>query len=53
MEKFTTSQLKAAFLELAKKRDEDSNRAYRLCFDVLNSRMGDDKFDAFLDQHGI
>jgi len=53
MGKFTISQLKKAFLELAKKKDEDSNRAYRLCFDALNARMGDDKFDAFLDQHGI
>ena len=53
MEKFTTSQLKKAFLELAKKTDEDSNRAYRLCFDVLNARMGDDKFDSFLDKNGI
>jgi hypothetical protein len=53
MEKFTTSQLKSAFIELATKNDEDSNRAYRLCFDELNRRLGDEKFDRFCDEIGI
>lgn len=53
MNKYSTSQLKAALIELHKRNDEDSNRAYRLTFDELNARMGGDAFDAWLQEVGI
>ena len=50
MNKFTTEQLKAALVELYKL---DELAAYQLAFDELNSRMGDDAFDLWLDEAGI
>lgn len=53
MNKFTTAQLKAALVELHKMTTDDSAKAYRMAFDELNSRMGDDEFDAWCDEVGI
>jgi hypothetical protein len=51
MNKFTTQQLKDAFIELAARKDADA--AYRLAFDELERRLGDDEFDSFLDSVGV
>lgn len=48
MSKFTTEQLQAALILLRKKSDADSFAAYRMTFDELARRMGDD-FDAWCD----
>ena len=53
MSKYTTEQLKAALIELHKMNSEDAGRAFRIAFDELNARMGDDAFDSFLDSTGI
>lgn len=53
MNKYSTGQLKAALIELHKRNDEAANRAYRMTFDELNARMGDDAFDAWLEEVGI
>ena len=50
MNKFTTEQLKAALIDLYK---TNETGAYQLAFDELNRRMGDDAFDAWLDEVGI
>lgn len=53
MEKFTTQQVKNALIELQKMKSEDAFRAYRMAFEELNERLGDDAFDAFLDANGL
>lgn len=53
MNSYSTKQLKAALIELHKRNDEDSNRAYRMTFDELHNRMGDDAFDSWLEEVGI
>jgi hypothetical protein len=53
MNKFTTEQLKEALIGLYARKDADSNAAYALAFEELNRRMGDQAFDAFLDQNGL
>lgn len=53
MNKFTTAQLKAAMIELYKLNTEAARLAYRMTFDELHRRMGDDAFDAWCDDAGI
>lgn len=53
MNKYSTSQLKSALIELHKRNDEAANRAYRVTFDELHRRMGDDAFDSWLEEAGI
>ena len=53
MNKFTAQQLKDAMIELYPRKDQDSNRAYRLAFDLLESKIGEEKMDQFLDAYGF
>lgn len=49
MSKFTTEQIKAAVKELYARNDAEVNAAYRMAFDELESRLGGDAIDAWLD----
>lgn len=53
MDKFTTKQLQNALLRLYARTDADSFAAYQMTFRELHKRMGDDAFDAFLDDNGL
>jgi len=53
MHKFTTSQLQQALIELYKRNDAGAVAAYRMTFDELAARLGDDAFDAWCDAAGI
>ncbi len=53
MNKYTTEQLQAALIGLYARKDEDANAAYRMTFEELNKRMGDEAFDQFLDTNNI
>jgi len=53
MNNFTIKQLKDAMISLYNKKDSDSEAAYRMAFDILESKMSDDKFDQFLDAYGL
>jgi hypothetical protein len=52
MQKFTTKQLQAALIELRAKNTQEANAAFRMTYDELNVRMGDDAFDAWTDSLG-
>ena len=47
MNKYTTQQLKTALRTLYTMNQPD---AYAMVFDELHSRMGDEAFDAFIDE---
>lgn len=49
----TTQLLKDALIELYSRKDDASDAAYRLAFDLLNAKLGDEKFDQFLDAYGL
>ena len=49
MTNFTIKQLQAAFIELYKM---DNMPAYQLCFELLEAKMGEDAFDAWMDKMG-
>ena len=49
----TTQQLKDAMIDLYNKKDNASNAAYRVAFDLLEAKLGDDKMDQFLDAYGM
>jgi hypothetical protein len=53
MKNLTVSQLKNAMIELYPLKDADSEAAYRLAFDLLESKLSDEKFDQFLDSYGL
>jgi len=53
MKDFNIQQLKDAMIELYNKKDDASGAAYRLAFDMLESKMDDDDFDQFLDAYNI
>jgi len=53
MDKFTTAQLQNALIELYKRPDIEAVAAYRMTFDELAVRMGDDAFDAWCETAGI
>jgi hypothetical protein len=53
MGKFTTTQLQNALVELYKRSDAEAVAAYRMTFDELAARMGDDAFDAWCETAGI
>ena len=50
MTNFTTKQLKAALIELY---SMDNMKAYQLCFDLLELKIGEDAMDSFLDSQGV
>lgn len=52
MGKFTTKQLQDALIELRKKKDPDAQAAYRMVFDEVAERMGDERFDEWMDELG-
>lgn len=49
----TASQLKEAMVSLYNKKDNASDMAYRLAFDLLEAKIGEDKMDEFLDAYGM
>ena len=49
----TVQKLKDAMIGLYKKNDEESNAAYRVAFDLLEAKIGEDKLDQFLDAYGM
>jgi len=49
----TAQQLKDAMIELYSKKDQASDIAYRIAFDLLESKIGGDKLDQFLDAYGL
>lgn len=51
MKNFTVQQLKDAMISLHPKKDDLSNRAYRVAFDLLESKIGEEKMDQFLDAY--
>jgi hypothetical protein len=53
MKNFTAKQLKDAMIELYPRNDDASNKAYRLAFDLLESKIGEEKMDQFLDAYGL
>ena len=53
MTNFTVKQLKDAVIELYSKNDDISNIAYRMAFDLLEKKIGEEKLDKFLDAYGI
>ena len=53
MSNFTVKQLKDAMIELYPRNDELSGKAYRVAFDLLESKIGEDKMDQFLDAYGL
>lgn len=53
MTNFTVQQLKDAMIELYSKKDDASNRAYRVAFDLLEAKIGEEKMDQFLDAYGM
>ena len=50
MRNFTIKQLQAAFVELY---SMDNMEAYQLCFSLLEEKMGEDAFDAWMDSKGF
>ena len=40
-------------VELYSKKDEASDIAYRMAFDLLEAKIGEDKLDQFLDAYGL
>jgi hypothetical protein len=50
---FTTTQLQAALLALYVRQDDDAAQAYRMTFDELHARMGDESFDAWCEAQGL
>lgn len=53
MANFTEKQLKDAMIDLYKKNDEISCKAYRIAFDLLEDKIGEEKMDQFLDAYGM
>jgi hypothetical protein len=53
MKNFTTQQLKDAMVALYPKKDDLSCAAYRLAFDLLEAKIGEEKFNQFLEAYGL
>lgn len=53
MNNFTAKQLKDAMIDLYSKSDEISCIAYRIAFDLLEAKIGEEKMDQFLDAYGM
>jgi hypothetical protein len=53
MKNFTAKQLKEAIIELYPRKDQSSVAAYRVAFDLLETKIGEEKMDAFLEAYGI
>ena len=51
--KMTTQNLKDAMIDLYNKKDAASESAYRMAFDLLEAKIGEDKLDQFLDAYGM
>ena len=52
MNKFTTSQLQQALIELRTHADSDAVTAYEMTFDEVCRRMGDEAFDQWCEEQG-
>jgi hypothetical protein len=53
LKNFTTAQLQAALIALYRREDADAAQAYRMTFDELQARMGDESFDAWCEAQGL
>lgn len=53
MTNWTVNQLKDAMIELYSKNDSASSAAYRIAFDLLEQKIGEEKLDQFLDAYGF
>jgi hypothetical protein len=53
MSNLTTKQLKDAMIELYSNKTNEALAAYQLAFDLLEAKIGEDKFDQFLDAYGM
>ena len=53
MNDFTVKQLKDAMIDLYKKNDKLNSIAYRLAFDLLEAKIGEEEMDQFLDAYGM
>lgn len=53
MNTFTIKQLKDAMIDLYPKQDKTSCIAYRMAFDLLESKISDSEMDQFLDAYGL
>jgi len=53
MTNYTVKQLKDAMIELYPRKDDLSNKAYRIAYDLLESKIGEDAMFDFLDAYGI
>ena len=53
MKNFTAQQIKDAMIELYPRKDDLSNRAYRIAFDLLEEKIGEDAMDQFLEAYGL
>jgi len=53
MTTLTAKQLKDAMINLYPLKDDASCRAYRLAFDLLEQKIGEEKLDQFLDAYGL
>ena len=53
MDIFSVESLKESMLNLYCKKDEISNIAYRIAFDMLEEKIGYEKLDQFLTAHNI
>ena len=53
MKKYTLKQLQDAMVELYKRTDEDGEFAYRMAFEEILLRMGDEAFDAWYEKYVI
>ena len=53
MTNYTVQQLKDALISLYSLKDDISFKAYQICFDLLESKIGEEKMDKFLEAYGI
>lgn len=53
MKDFTVQQLKDAMIALYPRKDDDSCRAYRLAFDLLEEKIGWEKMDQFCSAYNL
>ena len=53
MQNFTADQLKKAMIDLYPRKDDLSCKAYRIAFDLLEAKIGEEKMDQFLDSYGL
>ena len=53
MKNYTVQQLKDALIALYAMKSDEAFKAYQLCFNLLEEKIGEEKMDAFTDAYGI